>query len=147
MDKQVGDSSIPIQEETKNYKLKIPKSILKYIIAFIVLLAIFVSIYNIGVKNSYDSGYKAGEIKSNNKEYANGYTSCYLNTLGNIEEPGWYIIKVGNTTNEKVDVITNSIFWNIFFKDKKPLQVIRTTKIGEENLYFINNDNVWFREK
>ena len=158
------ENKIDSKVETKEYQIKIPKSLPNYILVAIILIIFSAISYNVGAKTAYYDGFKDGGKKADNtfnkNEYFSGYTSCYIKTLGNIENTGWYIIKVENINNDKhwdftggfekdesgVDV-SNSEIWKAVYNNRKPMQVTNSTRISDDSLYFIKNDTVWFREK
>jgi len=133
--------------------IKITKTFPCYLIAFALMIGLSFIAYNIGLKNGYSNGFNNGsreiiqEFKDN--DYTMGYASCYLETLGSLSDVnvGWYILKVDTMENEgKADNIKKSDIWKAYFKDQKPLSITRGAKMQDENMYFVKNDSIWFKE-
>lgn len=164
----MSDDNEQVEQQTtveeKEYHIKIPKNLPTCLIISVCVIVLLIVIYNLGIKAAYMEGFNTGKDQaisnSNDNEFAYGYVRCYLSTLGNIENTGWYIVKVENisdtthwdftggfTSNDRIDDVVNSYAWKTIFINKKPLQITSSTKISDDSLYFIKNDTVWFKDK
>ena len=140
--------------EENNFNIKIPKKMPYYLLSLVLVIIFSVISYSLGAKTAYNKGFNNGTkqsaVESQNEDYANGFTKCYLRTLGALDnvDVGWYILKVDTgKDDDKLDDVTKSFMWQLVFKGQKPLSITNGGKISEGSMYSIKDDQVWYVDK